>query len=153
LRSLSATAIAEAVERQASSFLGAMTSVSPTQTFPLSTAAATRLVAERIALIGEAAHVLPPIAAQGFNLTLRDIAAPARLVSAANDPGAAEILRAYAGEREADLGVRAMAVSLLNRSLLTGFLPAHAARTLGLTALDAVPFLRRAVMRHGLGAT
>lgn len=153
LRGLSAIAIAAAVERQASSFLGAMTSIGPTQTFPLSTASATRLVGDRVALIGEAAHVLPPIAAQGFNLTLRDIAALARLIAGAADSGAADLLGDYAREREADLGVRAMAVSLLNRSLLTGFLPVHAARTLGLTALDALPGLRRAVMRHGLGAT
>ncbi|MCW5713866.1 MAG: FAD-dependent monooxygenase [Bauldia sp.] len=153
LRALPPAAIAEAVERQASSFLGAMTSIGPTQAFPLATATATRLVGERIALIGEAAHVLPPIAAQGFNLTLRDIAALARLVSGAPDAGAPDILAAYGREREADLGVRAIAVSLLNRSLLTAFLPAHAARNLGLAVLDAVPQLRRAVMRHGLGAT
>lgn len=153
LRSLSPTAIAEAVERQASSFLGAMTTASPTQTFPLATATATRLVGDRIALIGEAAHVLPPIAAQGFNLTLRDIAALVRLVAGVADPGARDILEGYGREREADLGIRAMAVSLLNRSLLSGFLPAHAARNLGLTILDAVPQFRRAVMRHGLGAT
>lgn len=153
LRSLSPAAIAETVERQASSFLGAMTATSPTQTFPLATATAARLVGDRIALIGEAAHVLPPIAAQGFNLTLRDIAALARLVTGAADPGAPDLLGHYGREREADLGIRAMAVSLLNRSLLTGFLPAHAARNLGLTILDAVPQLRRAVMRHGLGAT
>lgn len=153
LRNLPPAAIAEAVERQASSFLGAMTSIGPTQTFPLATATATRLAAERIALIGEAAHVLPPIGAQGFNLTLRDIAALARLVTGAPDPGSRALLEDYARERAADLGLRTTVVSLLNRSLLTGFLPAHAARSLGLIVLDAVPQLRRVVMRHGLGAT
>jgi 2-octaprenyl-6-methoxyphenol hydroxylase len=152
LRSLPPEAIAATVERQASSFLGAMTSTGPTQVFPLSTATATRLAADRVALIGEAAHVLPPIGAQGFNLTLRDIAALARLVAAAADPGAPHLLGEYARERAADLGLRTTVVSLLNRSLLTGFLPAHAARSLGLTILDAVPALRRAVMRQGLGA-
>lgn len=153
LRSLSPAAIAAAVERQASSFLGAMTSAGPTQAFPLATATATRLAADRVALIGEAAHVLPPIGAQGFNLTLRDIAALARHVAGPGDPGSTEALETYGRERAADLGFRTTVVSLLNRSLLTGFLPAHAARTLGLTALDAVPALRRAVMRHGLGAS
>jgi 2-octaprenyl-6-methoxyphenol hydroxylase len=153
LRSLSPAALAEAVERQASSFLGVMTSSGPTQAFPLATATATRLVGDRIALVGEAAHVLPPIAAQGFNLTLRDIAALARLVSGPADPGARDVLNSYGREREADLGMRAMAVSLLNRSLLSGFVPAQFARSLGLAVLEAVPQFRRAVMRHGLGAT
>jgi len=153
LLTLPPAGIAEAVERQASSFLGTMTSTGPTQAFPLATATATRLVGDRIALIGEAAHVLPPIAAQGFNLTLRDIAALAHLTTGVADPGAREVLHGYGAEREADLGIRAMAVTLLNRSLLTGFLPAHAARNLGLAVLDAVPQFRRAVMRHGLGAT
>jgi len=153
LRALPPAGIAEAVERQASSFLGTMTSTGPTQAFPLATATAARLVGDRIALIGEAAHVLPPIAAQGFNLTLRDIATLARLVTGVADPGVKEVLDGYGREREADLGVRTMAVTLLNRSLLTGFLPAHAARNLGLALLDAVPQFRRVMMRHGLGAT
>jgi 2-octaprenyl-6-methoxyphenol hydroxylase len=110
--------------------------------------------ANRIVLVGEAAHVLPPIGAQGLNLGIRDAAEIAELASAAlaqgQDPGGPAQLIAYDKARHSDARPRQIAVDLLNRSLLADFLPLDAARAFGLWALAALPPLRREVMRRGL---
>ncbi len=112
------------------------------------------MAARRIALVGEAAHVIPPIGAQGLNLGLRDAAAIGELVVDASrsgaDPGSDEVLDAYDRARRADVGSRTLAVDWLNRSLLTDFLPAQASRGVGLYLLDRIAPLRRAVMREGV---
>src|SRR5437660_6184300 len=115
---------------------------------------ATRLGAGRVVLIGEAAHVIPPIGAQGLNLGLRDAATIAELAVAAyrdgRDVGAEEITARYEHMRRADVTSRTVAVDLLNRSLPSGFLPLHGARGFGLFLLDWIGPLRRAVMREGV---
>ena len=122
--------------------------------FPLTRINAVRLAANRIALIGEAAHVIPPIGAQGLNLGLRDAAAVGELAAAARragrDIGGINVLAAYDKMRRADIGSRTTAVDLLNRTLLTDFLPVQGARGLGLYLIDRVGPLRRAVMREGV---
>ncbi len=108
----------------------------------------------RVALVGEAAHVIPPIGAQGLNLGLRDGAALADCVADAlregRDPGGAETLAAYNRARRIDVSSRIFAIDVLNRSLISGLLPVHLARGLGLHALRAIGPLRRAVVREGL---
>jgi 2-octaprenyl-6-methoxyphenol hydroxylase len=108
-----------------------------------------RFSAQRTALIGEAAHVFPPIGAQGLNLGLRDVAALVE-VADARDPGAADGLAAYERSRASDVRTRTRAVDALNRSLLSDLLPVDFARGLGLLALDSIAPLRRFVMRQGL---
>ena len=107
-----------------------------------------------MALIGEAAHVLPPIGAQGLNLGLRDAATIGELVVAAHrdgdDVGGAELTARYDRMRRADVSSRGLAVDWLNRSLLTDFLPVQGARGLGLYLLDRIGPLRRAAMREGV---
>src|SRR6202035_934875 len=107
-----------------------------------------------VALIGEAAHQLPPIGAQGLNLGLRDGAAIAELVIEARgnggDVGAADLADRYDGPRRKDVTGRALAVDLLNRSLLSDFLPVQGARGLGLFLMERIGPLRRAVMRGGV---
>jgi 2-octaprenyl-6-methoxyphenol hydroxylase len=114
---------------------------------------AKQFAANRIALVGEAAHVLPPIGAQGLNLGLRDAAAIGEIVIEASrrneDVGCDNVLNDYDRVRRADVGSRALAVDLLNRSLLSDFLPVQSARGLGLYMLDRIGPLRRAVMREG----
>lgn len=152
LRTLPADALAAEIERMARSFLGPMGLDGPAQAFPLMMADAERMTDRRIALIGEAAHVLPPIAAQGFNLTLRDVDALARLVeSGPSDPGSDATLSAYSTDRKRDIGARKMAVNLLNRSLLSAFPAVQLVRSTGLFALSRLPVLRQALMRQGLG--
>ena len=110
--------------------------------------------ADRIALVGEAAHVVPPIGAQGLNLGLRDGATIAELVADARrqniDVGSADALARYDTQRRADVTSRTIAVDLLNRSLLTDFLPAQGARGLSLYLVDRIGPLRRALMREGV---
>jgi 2-octaprenyl-6-methoxyphenol hydroxylase len=123
----------------------------PRQIFPLGGMNAARLAADRVALVGEAAHLFPPIGAQGLNLGYRDVAALAdTLAGPLPDPGDARRLAAYERARRADVLTRTAAVDALNRTLLTGFLPVQGLRGLGLFLLDRVSPLRRAVMRQGV---
>ena len=111
----------------------------------------------RSALVGEAAHVVPPIGAQGLNLGLRDGAAIAEIVATARrqnrDVGAADVLARYEAARRADVMSRTLAVDLLNRSLLTGFIAAHGLRGLSLYLVERIGPLRRALMREGVAPT
>jgi 2-octaprenyl-6-methoxyphenol hydroxylase len=142
------------IERRAHSLLGKM-SVEPGRgLFPLAVETAHLFARERIALIGEAAHVVPPIGAQGLNLGLRDAAALAELVTNASrqnaDVGAPAVLARYDAERRADVLSRRIAVDLLNRSLLTDFLPVQGMRGLSLYVVDRIGPLRRALLREGV---
>jgi 2-octaprenyl-6-methoxyphenol hydroxylase len=109
-----------------------------------------------VALVGEAAHVIPPIGAQGLNLGLRDAAALAECVSDARargeDVGGRTTLEAYHAARAADVLARTVSIDLLNRSLLVDVLPAQALRGLGLHLLANVGPLRRRIMQVGLAA-
>jgi 2-octaprenyl-6-methoxyphenol hydroxylase len=150
-------ALALSIERRAHSMLGKMTVESGRGMFPLAVKTTRSFGQKRIALIGEAAHVVPPIGAQGLNLGLRDAAAIAELVIEARassaDPGAPELLARYDTMRRADAMSRTIAVDLLNRSLLTDFIAVQGARGLGLYLMDRVGPLRRAVMREGVAPT
>ena len=103
-----------------------------------------------MALIGEAAHVFPPIGAQGLNLGRRDVAALRGAVAGAENPGEDSALVAYDRSRQADVRLRTGAVDALNRTLLTDLLPADLMRGAGLLALSRIAPLRRLVMRQGL---
>jgi 2-octaprenyl-6-methoxyphenol hydroxylase len=143
------------IEQRAHSILGKMRIDTQRGIFPLSTEIADRFAAQRIALVGEAAHVLPPIGAQGLNLGIRDAAMLAELVADARrnlfDPGSDQLLESYNKRRSSDIRSRALLVDLANRSLMTDFLPVHAVRALGLHLASRVGFFRRALMRQGLG--
>lgn len=136
--------------------LGSLGDVGPRAVYPLAGLGAARMGQNRIALVGESAHVIPPIGAQGLNLGLRDAAALAECVSTARangrDIGGRETLAAYHAARAGDVLTRTLSVDLLNRSLLTDFLPAQALRGLGLHVLANVAPLRRLAMRSGLAA-
>ena len=142
-------AFARAVEEQAQSLLGGMRLDGPRGTVPMGGVSVSDVTAPGIALIGEAAHVFPPIGAQGLNLGLRDVADVLDFLS---DTITADQLARYRASRMADIAFRTQAVDALNRSLLAGFLPIDAARTLGLTLLGSIGPLRRFVMRQGLGS-
>ncbi|MGN8113755.1 UbiH/UbiF family hydroxylase [Labrys sp. 22185] len=150
LRAMDDAALSRAIEIQSHALLGHVEIDGRRSFWPMSAVVAVTQAAERVALIGEAAHVLPPIGAQGFNLTLRDIAALAKALEAARDPGDAGVTEAYAKARRLDIGTRHSAVDLLNRSLLSGHFPLQGLRGLGLYALERVGPLRRVMMRQGL---
>lgn len=142
------------IERASHSILGKITVEPGRGQFPLSVATAQRFGANRIALVGEAAHVIPPIGAQGLNLGLRDAASIGEIAIAARrdgrDIGGDNVLATYEKMRRADVTSRTLAIDLLNRTLLTDFLPVQGLRGLGLYVLDQIGPLRRAVMREGI---
>jgi 2-octaprenyl-6-methoxyphenol hydroxylase len=146
--------LAEELERRAHSILGKLSIEAGRGVFPLAMETARRFGAARVALIGEAAHVLPPIGAQGLNLGLRDAAAIAEIVvdaaRAGADVGSDPVLARYDDLRRPDVASRTLAVDLLNRTLLSDFLPLQGARHAGFFLLDRIGPLRRAVMREGL---
>jgi 2-octaprenyl-6-methoxyphenol hydroxylase len=154
LAALPATAITQEIERRSHSILGKIEVEPGRGTFPLEVETARRFGARRVVLAGEAAHLVPPIGAQGLNLGLRDAATIGELVAAAHrkgrDIGASELTEQYDRMRRADIMSRTLAVDLLNRSLLSDFLPLQAARGLGLFLMRRIGPLRRAAMREGV---
>lgn len=154
LMALSDAAFIETLEERLQGLLGAVSAIGPRASFPLVRMTASRLGARRVALIGEAAHVIPPIGAQGLNLGLRDIATLAELATQSRrlgaDIGGPAVLNAYDTERRSDIATRSAMVDTLNRSLISDFLPLHLVRGAGLHVLNTLPWLRRLVMREGL---
>src|ERR1700721_1719528 len=111
----------------------------------------------RVALVGEAAHVLPPIGAQGLNMGLRDAAGIADIVreamSSGEDPGSPQVLDRYNSARRADVASRTFVIDMANRSLLSDFIPIQLVRAAGLHLIGAIGPLRRIAMREGLAPT
>ncbi|WP_018697927.1 UbiH/UbiF family hydroxylase [Amorphus coralli] len=142
------------IERRSHRLLGKVTVEKVRGAIPLGGMVARKLAAHRTVLVAEAGHRFPPIGAQGLNLGFRDIAGLVEILVAArrkgDDLGGAATLSAYKRSRKADIESRTLAVDLLNRSLLSEFLPASAARGLGLYAATRVGPLRRFMMREGL---
>ena len=148
---LSLAELSNVVEERMQSLLGKVSVEEGVQIWPLSGMMAHRFGKGRIALIGEAAHVFPPIGAQGLNLSLRDIMALTDLLCArAELPVAADAGTSFDRKRRADIMTRTASVDLLNRSLLSDFLPVQVLRAAGLHVLSAIPPLRNIVMREGI---
>jgi 2-octaprenyl-6-methoxyphenol hydroxylase len=139
------------VEDRMQSILGRVEVEPGRQIYPLSAILPSTIAAKRVALIGEAAHVFPPIGAQGMNLGIRDVA---DLVETAidhrDDPGSDKALSHYRSSRRPDVLARQTAVNALNMSLLSDLLPAQLARSAGLGLLAAIPPLRGFFMREGM---
>jgi 2-octaprenyl-6-methoxyphenol hydroxylase len=154
LAELDDTAFRDALEARLQGLLGPVEEVSARRLFPLSGLKADAAGQNRVALVGEAAHVLPPIGAQGLNLGLRDAAILADCIGDAlkqgRDLGGPETLTAYTHARSLDIATRAWSIDVLNRSLISGFLPVQIMRGLGLHALKAIGPLRRLAIREGL---
>jgi 2-octaprenyl-6-methoxyphenol hydroxylase len=114
------------------------------------------LVGPRLALVGDAAHGIHPIAGQGLNLGLRDVAALAEvIVEASNlgiDIGSREVLERYARWRRFDVMTLIAVTDGLTRLFSNDVLPLRLARDLGLAAVNGAPPLKRFFMRHATGA-
>jgi 2-octaprenyl-6-methoxyphenol hydroxylase len=154
LIALSDGELSEAAETQSHSILGRISVEPGRHLFPLSIEQPRQVAQRRIALVGEAAHVLPPIGAQGLNMGLRDAADIAEIVrdamASGEDPGAPQILKRYASARRADVTSRTFVVDIANRSLLSAFLPMQSLRAAGLHLIGSFGPLRRIAMREGL---
>ena len=154
LMAMSDDELAAAAEAQSHSILGRIEIEPGRHLFPLAIERPSRFARHRVALVGEAAHVLPPIGAQGLNMGLRDAADIADIVRDAgaidHDPGAPRVLDRYHAARRADVASRTFAIDLANRSLLSDFWPMQSLRAAGLHLIGAVGPLRRVAMREGL---
>ncbi|MEZ5872010.1 MAG: UbiH/UbiF family hydroxylase [Nitratireductor sp.] len=137
------------IEDRMQSLLGKVTITSAIQTWPLSGMTATRFGQGPLALIGEAAHVVPPIGAQGFNLGIRDIELLVEL-SRQTPANLTTIGDLFHRRRTADIAMRTASIDIFNRSLLSDFLPVQIVRSLGLYTLGTISPLRRMMMREGV---
>jgi 2-octaprenyl-6-methoxyphenol hydroxylase len=148
---LSLVELSNVVEERMQSLLGKVTVEEGVQLWPLSGMVAHGSGKGRIALIGEASHVFPPIGAQGLNLSLRDVMALSEILCTRSElPIAADAGDRFDRKRRADIMTRTASVDLLNRSLLSDFLPVQMMRAAGLHILSALPPLRSIVMREGI---
>lgn len=141
-----------AMTERSCGILGPLSLQSSRTIWPIIAQMADRMVAPRVALIAEAAHVLPPIGAQGLNMSLADLAALLDLAKGApDDLGSAAMLQAYARQRKADVRLRIAGIDLLNRSSMLGEPFLRDLRAGALNALYALAPVRKTLMKAGLG--
>lgn len=136
-------------------FLGALEVVGPRWRYPLSLQLAERFTDRRLALVGDAAHGMHPIAGQGFNLGIRDIAALAEVLVDAHrlglDVGAPDVLARYQRWRNVDTMVLLSSTDLLTRLFSNDIAPLKLARDVGLAVFDKIKPLKRLAIRHAMG--
>lgn len=156
LMALDSHSLSREIETRMQFMLGKITVETQQQAWPLSGLVPLNFAAKRTILIGEAAHVFPPIGAQGLNLGTRDVETLIDAISKTaqhspiQDFGTAQIIRAYDRSRRPDILARTGSVDVLNRTLLSDFLPAQLIRGAGLEILRQLPPLRSFFMREGL---
>ncbi len=154
LASLDSESLRAALDERLQGLLGGIGDIGPRASFPLSGMSAEAAGRSRVALVGEAVHVIPPIGAQGLNLGLRDAACIADCVADAlavgEDIGGPAVLEAYGRMRRTDVASRIWGIDLLNRTLLSQAPPVQALRGLGLHILKNVGPVRRLAIREGL---
>ena len=152
LKGLAPEELARIIEATMGSALGRVEIVDQVQTFPLRLQIARSFDGPRLALIGDAAHVVHPIAGQGLNLGLKDVAALTELVVDAvrlgQDHGGADILAAYTGWRRFDTALMALMTDAINRLFSNDVAPVRAVRDLGIGIVDRLPPVKSALIRH-----
>lgn len=134
-------------------FFGPLTLVSRRTVWPIISQLAERMSAERVALVAEAAHVVPPIGAQGLNMSLGDMRVLLELAEAAPDRlGDAAMLETYHRLRHLDVTARVKGIDLLNRASMMHAQPLRDARAMTLNAIYSLAPVRKTLMQLGLGA-
>jgi 2-octaprenyl-6-methoxyphenol hydroxylase len=155
LLALPEAAFAAELRARFGGFLGEIEPVGPRWTYPLALMQAERYIARRLALVGEAAHVIHPIAGQGLNIGIRDIAALAELIIDVRrlglDIGEDALLERYQRWRRADALLLAAVTDGLNRLFSNTLAPARLVRDLGLAVVNRLPPLKRVLMQHAMG--
>lgn len=140
------------IENRFGDYLGAVSLAGPRWSYPLAFTLAQSFIAPRLALIGDAAHAIHPIAGQGYNLGVKDIAALADVLTDARsvglDIGAMTVLQNYQRWRRFDSATLALGTDLLNRLFSNDFAPLRVARDIGMGAVGKIAPLRKAFMRH-----
>ncbi len=139
------------VNQRSCGVLGQLTLTSARALWPIISQQAERLIEGRLALIAEAAHVVPPIGAQGLNMSLADISCLLELCAGKPDPGDPTLLERFERQRLRDITLKLRGVSVLNRAAQSESQPLRDLRLAGLRALFETPALRHSAMRSGLG--
>jgi 2-octaprenyl-6-methoxyphenol hydroxylase len=145
------------LERRFGLHLGDIAAVGPRRVLPLALSIARAFIADRIALIGDAAHVIHPIAGQGLNMGLKDVAALAEVIVDAVrlglDPGSLAVLERYQRWRRFDTMAMGVATDGLNRLFSNHSDALRLVRDLGLGIVDRLPALKRFFIREAAGLT
>ena len=131
--------------------LGVLKKTGRRQLYPLTLTESTQLVRGRAVIVGNAAHTIHPVAGQGFNLALRDIAMLAELIHAADDPGTANLLQTYVEAREQDAKRVYRFTDALVKIFSNSYGPLGHARAAGLVAVGLVPELRHWLAQQSMG--
>lgn len=145
------TALAAELTAETMGLFGPLTIASKRASWPIISQAALHLCAERLVLIAEAAHVMPPIGAQGLNTSLHDIETLADLLAAAPDPGAEDLLRRFERQILPRTLARIAGIDFLNRAAIAEPQPLRDLRRAGLKAIASIPPLRSFAIRAGMG--
>ncbi len=155
LMALDDDAFRDELMRRFGDFMGEVEVIGPRYAYPLSLQYARETIDTRLVLIGDAAHGMHPIAGQGLNMGLRDVAALAEVLADAArlglDIGDGVQLERYERWRRFDNTMMLAATDALNRLFSNDIAPIRMARDAGLAAVDAIPPLKRLFMRHAMG--
>ena len=130
--------------------LGRISDLGPRKVFAMKGERAVTFAKDRTLLVGEAAHMQPPLGAQGLNMSFRDAAQAADLIIGAEDPGTNKIMQEYNELRSFDVVPRQQMISMVNTSLLSNFIGFPLLRAAGLAAVASIPPLRKLAMNQGL---
>ena len=153
LMQLDTEAFEEAMTTRSCSLFGPLKLASRRTIWPIISQEAKRLNGERLALVAEAAHVVPPIGAQGLNMSLKDLSVLRDLArQAGGDIGNRKMLDTYHQKRIADIRARVAGITLLNKTSMLSAQPLRDLRARGLDALYTLKPVRKTVMQLGLGA-
>ena len=152
LNALSVAEFEAAINARSCQILGPLTLVTRRLTWPIIAQLAGRMAGERVALMAEAAHVLPPIGAQGLNMSFADLSALLDLAQS-HDLGSAAMLDAYHRRRHLDVEARVLGIDALNRASMLGTPPLRDLRAGALNALYSLGPVRKTLMKAGLGVS
>ncbi|QGX97724.1 UbiH/UbiF family hydroxylase [Roseovarius faecimaris] len=152
LRDLPKAAFEDAMNTRSCLLFGPLTLASQRTLWPIISQLAERMYAERVALVAEAAHVVPPIGAQGLNMSLADMRELLDLaVASPRDLGSRDMLEAYHKRRHLEVSARVRGIDILNRASQVHAQPLRDMRALGLNAIYSLAPVRKTLMQMGLG--